>query len=204
MPIEPVRALRRFVFDGVEQRSIVGSPGDTGDAFEALGKGSPGAQVLDVERVLAETRRVGRVGKQVIVHADVERTQSKKRVAFRKKIQVEEQFYRRAFRVAPPAMERVLLSFLGPREIVIAAEPIGNGKIRLQDAPQHFLIKLLLEWFRGLQNGIGIRVFGLQIGDDFGVLFAAKPGVMIDPAVAMQNVLHGFAPGNRGLGNCIC
>jgi hypothetical protein len=27
---------------------------------------------------------------------------------------------------------------------------------------------------------------------------------MIDSAVAMQNVLHGFAPGDRGLANSIC
>src|SRR6267143_2106824 len=107
-------------------------------------------------------------------------------MAFSKKIQVEEQFFPGAFRVAPTAMERVLLSLLGPLEIAIATELVGNGKIRLQDAPEHLLIKLLLEWFRGLQNGIGIRVFGLQIVDDLGVLFAAKPGVMIDPAVAMQ------------------
>jgi len=51
-------------------------------------------------------------------------------------------------------MECVLLSFFGPREIEVATELIGNGKIRLQDAPEHLLIKLLLERFRGLQNGL--------------------------------------------------
>src|SRR5712692_10528176 len=35
VPIEPVRALRRFLFDGVEESAIVGGPGHTGDAFEA-------------------------------------------------------------------------------------------------------------------------------------------------------------------------
>ncbi len=30
MPIEPVRALRRFVLDGVEQRTVVGGPGGAG------------------------------------------------------------------------------------------------------------------------------------------------------------------------------
>src|SRR2546430_2051347 len=39
-------------------------------------------------------------------------------------------------------MERVLFSLCGPCEIEITAQAIRNGKIRLQDAPQHFLIKL--------------------------------------------------------------
>src|SRR5207249_6445150 len=38
VPIQPVRALRRFILDRVEQSSIVGRPRDTGDAFETLGK----------------------------------------------------------------------------------------------------------------------------------------------------------------------
>ena len=56
MPIEPVRALGRFVLDGVEQRTIIGGPGDTGDASESLGKGDPGAQIFDLKHVLAESR----------------------------------------------------------------------------------------------------------------------------------------------------
>jgi len=54
MPIEPVRALRRFVLDGVEQRTVVGGPGGARDAFETFGKGSPSAQVFDLKDVLAE------------------------------------------------------------------------------------------------------------------------------------------------------
>jgi len=110
--------------------------------------------------VLAETRGIGRVGEQVIVLAGPRRNPIQGRNGFCKQIQVEQQFFLRAFRVAPPAMERVLPSFFGPREIEIAAEFIGNGKIRLQDATQHFLIELLLECFRGLQNDIGISVLG--------------------------------------------
>ena len=59
MPIEPVRALGRFVFDGVEQRTIVAGPRDTSDAFELLGKGGPGTQIFDLKHVLAETRSIG-------------------------------------------------------------------------------------------------------------------------------------------------
>ncbi len=76
----------------------------------------------------------------MIVLADFEGTQSKERMAFRKQIQVEQQFFRRAIRIAPPAMERILPSFFGPREVEIPTEFMGNGKIRLQDAPEHLLI----------------------------------------------------------------
>src|SRR5712692_6307476 len=99
-------------------------------------------------------------------------------------------------------MDRVLLSLCGPREIEVAAEPVGNGKIRLLDAPEHFLIELFLEWLGGLQNGMGIGIFGLQIGDDVGVFFAAEPSVMVNPAVTVQKVFYGLAPGDRRLDNC--
>ena len=36
MAIEPVRALGGFVFDGVEERAIVGGPGSAGDALDSL------------------------------------------------------------------------------------------------------------------------------------------------------------------------
>ena len=101
-------------------------------------------------------------------------------------------------------IQRVLQAFKCLCEILVTAKRVGDGKICLLDAAQHFLIKLFLECLGRLENGIGVRVFGLQIGDDFGGFLAAKPGVMIDAAVAMQNVLHGFAPGDRGLENCTC
>src|SRR5207245_11117522 len=109
MPKEPMRALRRFVFDGVEKCAVVGSPGSTGDAFEALGEGFPVAQVFDLKHVLPETRGICRVGEQVVVFTHLEGIQSKKRMAFRKQIQVEQKFFCRAFHVTPPAMDSWLL-----------------------------------------------------------------------------------------------
>ena len=201
MPIQSMRALRRFVFDGVEQSAIIRGPRNAGDAFESLGKRRPRVQVFDLQHVLAETRGIRRIGEQLIVVADLERTQSQKRMAFHEPIQVQQQFLRRVFRVTSPAVERILLPLFRAREIEIASQPVGNGKIRLLDAHQHFLIELLLQRFRGLQNSVGIRVFGLQIVDDFRIFFVAQPGVMIYAAIAMQNVLHRFTAGSRWLGN---
>ncbi len=86
MPIKPVRTLRRFVFNAVEERAIVRSPGDTGDTFEPLREGFPVTQVFDLQHVLPETRGVGGIGKQVVVFTNLEGIQPKKRMAFRKRI----------------------------------------------------------------------------------------------------------------------
>src|SRR5258706_15683346 len=98
MPIEPVRALRCFVLYGVEQRAIVGGPGGTRDALEALGESGPGTQIFDLQHVLAETRSIGRIGEQVVLLADLEEAQSKKRRAFPNQIQAQHQ----SFSPAPP------------------------------------------------------------------------------------------------------
>src|SRR5713226_1540811 len=69
MAIEAVGALGGFVFDSVEERAIVGGPGRTGDALDALGGDFAGAQVLDLQRVLPEAGSVERIGEQEIVVA---------------------------------------------------------------------------------------------------------------------------------------
>ena len=89
MPIEPVRTFRGFVFDGIEEGTIVGGPGNTGDALDTLGKDGPGAQIFHLERELAESRGIGRISEQAIIFTDFQATQSKKRMAFCKQIQVE-------------------------------------------------------------------------------------------------------------------
>ena len=80
--IEAVGALGGFVFHGVEERAIVGGPGGAGDALDAFGKRFAGAEILDLQRVLAEAGGVERVGQQVIVVADVEGAEAEKGVAF--------------------------------------------------------------------------------------------------------------------------
>src|SRR5260370_42699312 len=61
VPIEPVRPLRCFVFDGIEERKIVAGPGDPVHPFETLGAGAPGAPVLACLTLRAQPRRVGRM-----------------------------------------------------------------------------------------------------------------------------------------------
>jgi hypothetical protein len=59
MSIQAIRALGAFVFDGIEQRLMIGSPGDTRNSLEAPGKRFAGAKILQVKRVLTESGRIG-------------------------------------------------------------------------------------------------------------------------------------------------
>ena len=81
--IEPVSALRRRVFNGIKKRAVVRRPSRAGHALHRFGKLSAAPQILDVQRVLPESSGVQRVGKKLVVVANVECPESEKRVALR-------------------------------------------------------------------------------------------------------------------------
>ncbi len=82
MPVQPMRALRCFILDGVKQSAIVRCPGDTRNALESLGKRGRCAQVSDLQHILSETRGVGRISEQLIVFADFKRLHREKGMTF--------------------------------------------------------------------------------------------------------------------------
>src|SRR5271155_4433535 len=94
-------------------------------------------------------------------------------------------------------MHRILLALFRASEIEITAQAVGNAQIRLKDPAEHLLVEHLLKSFGGPQDGIGVRVFRLQIGDYFGVLLLAQPGVMIDATIAVHNGLNRLAARKR-------
>jgi len=48
-----------------------------------------------------------------------------------------------------------------------------------------FLVKLFLERLGGLEDGVGVGIFRVQVSDNFGVFLFAKPGVVVDAAIAV-------------------
>src|SRR5260370_34737975 len=98
-----------------------------------------------------------------------------------KLIEVQQQLFGGTVCIAPPEVKGVLLAFLGAGEVEIAAEQIGDREIRLQDAATHFLVKLFLKSFGGLQYRVRISIFCFQVGDNFGVFFMAEAGGMCAP-----------------------
>ena len=91
-------------------------------------------------------------------------------------------------------MVRILLAFDRFGEVEIAAQAIGNGQVGLKNAPEDLLIELLLEILGGLQNEVGVGVLGLEISQDFRCALVPEPVVVVDAAVAVNDVLDRFTP----------
>ena len=96
-------------------------------------------------------------------------------------------------------MDGVLLALFRAGVIGVAAEKVGDAEVGLLNAAEHFLVEGFLEGLGGFQEGVGEGVFFLEVGGDAGVVFVAEPGVVIHAAVAVDDVLDGFAEGDGGL-----
>ena len=157
-----------------------------------------------MQHVLPVSGRVDRVGQEAIVITDIQRAERQKRVAHRKLIQIQQELFRGTLRLAPAEMERILLALVRAGEIEIAAQAVGNREVGLLNPAKHFLIELFLKLLGRPQDRVRVSVFGFQVGDDIGIFFLAEPSVVVDAAIAMQSVLHGFAPRYRRLGDGVC
>jgi hypothetical protein len=198
-----MRALGDGVFDYVEEVAVVGGPGGGGYAFGAEGKKCAAAEFLDLEGVLAEAGGVGGIGKEMVVVGDVERAEAEEGMAFGEGIQVEEDLVSGARVVGVAKMEGVLLAFDGLGGIEIAAEAVRYGEVGLLDAGEHFMVEGFLKCLGGLEDGVGIGVFRLEMADDFGIFFFAEPGVVINAEVSVNLVLDRTAGRDRRLGRGI-
>ena len=116
-------------------------------------------------------------------------------------VEVEEDAFGRIFRRFA-AIDGVLLTFDGTRVVFVAAEGVGDAEIGLENAAKHFLVELFLEGFGGMEIGGGVVVFGLEIGGDARILFVAEPGVVVDAAIVVDDVLDGLSLGERRVEAC--
>ena len=196
--IELVGTLSGFVFDYIEKGAIVGGPGSAGDALDAERKDRGVLEIFDLESVLAEAGGVRGEGEEGIVVADFEDAEAEEGVAFGEEVEIEEDLLGGVLG-GLAAIDGVLLALDGAGVIFEAAKGVGDAEIGLQDAAEHFLVEAGLEGFGGLEEGVGVGVFGFEIGEDAGILFVAEPGVVVDAAVGVDDVLDGFAEGERGL-----
>ncbi len=83
-------ALLLFVFDGVEERGVVGGPDDRAHALDFSREGFAGFEILDVERVLAEAGGVYGVGEPASVVGDVGGADGEEGVALGELVAVED------------------------------------------------------------------------------------------------------------------
>ena len=115
------------------------------------------------------------------------------------RVEFQQQFLVRAFRITLAIVKRILLALFRAREIQIAAQPVGNGKIGLQDAAQHLLVQILLKALGIAQDGVRVRVFGVEVSNDLGIILVAEPCVIVDEPVPMDDTFHRLTPRNGGL-----
>ncbi len=200
MAVEPVLALGLFVFDGIEEGGVVVGPDEGADALGGVGEGFAGAQVFDVQRVLAETGVVDRVGEQVLVFGDAEAAERHEGMAFGELVAVEDDLFGSIHRSLAAAVDGVLRAFDGARVVVVAGVAVGVGLVGLLDVAQHLAIEGFLEGLGGGHPGVGVGVFGFEIGGDLLGVFVAQPGVIVVEGMAVERMGKGLAAcdGRRG------
>lgn len=79
--IKAMGTLGEGIFDYIEEKAVIGGPGGGGDAFDAEGQEFGSAEILDLQRVLAEPGGVGGIGEEVVVVRDFKRAEAEEGVA---------------------------------------------------------------------------------------------------------------------------
>src|SRR6266849_5650913 len=121
----------------------------------------------------------------MIVITDFERVEPQEGVAFSEGIEIEQKFIGSSIGVKPPQVGRVLFSFFCAREIEITTQAVGNGKIGLQNATEHLVVKRFLKSLRGLQYGVGEGILCFEINNHLGISLFAQPGVVVDATITV-------------------
>ncbi len=188
VPVDPIRALRRFVFHGVEERPVVRGPGHGADLLRDRLQDRSGSEVLHVQGVLAEAGVVGRVGEALAVVAHHVAAEAHELLPFGQLVQVEGDLLGSFEGLRLAAVDRVLLALFRARVVPEGALAVGDVHVRLLDPREHLLVERVLEGDGGLHHRVGVGVLGLQVGRHVGVRLVAQPEVVVHAPVAVDLV----------------
>ena len=97
------------------------------------------------------------------------------------------------------AVDGVLEALLGAGVVPPVAVAVGDGDVSLLDVGEHLLVELFAQAGERRHYGIGVGVFGFEIGGDVGVLFVAEPGVVVDEGDAVEEGFGVVFAGDRGI-----
>ena len=92
-------------------------------------------------------------------------------------------------RAVGAAMNGVLPALLGARVVPPVAVAEGNRDVGLLHVAEHLPVELLAQAGQGRHHGLGIGIFGFEIGGHLGILLVAQPGVVVGEDRAVQKRL---------------
>ncbi len=205
-PPQLVRPLGDLVLGDVEQRLVVVRPLDRCHPLGGIGMGTAGDERLDVQRVLPEAGRVGRIRQQVPVVAHLDRAEADELEPFRHLVLVEHHELGRVRAVGAvgrhrlAAVQRVLLPLDGPRVVVELPVPLRHVEIGLLDAGQHFLVERVTEWGEARRHRLRVGVLGLEVLRHLGIGLLAKPEVRVVHGLTVPDLRVVDALGHRRRG----
>ncbi|MNS81701.1 hypothetical protein D3C72_1154180 [compost metagenome] len=200
---QAVRALGGGVFLRQHQGGIVRRPGQGRDSRHGIAQQLARLQILDMQFVLAETRRVGSVGQQLFIRADGKRAYGKEFVAFGQLILIEQDFFKRlrivgaALADRTAAVNRVLLARFRARVIVEIALARRHGQVHFLHASLHFRSHLVGQRLDRGRDGGRVGIFRIQVIDHGRIALLLQPAVVVRDDCAVARFLPGRLGGDR-------
>ena len=182
----------RIVFHIQHGAVVVGPHHVPGRAGEDIGQHLPAAQVLEADDVLATTHIIIGPGQQLVVLADLHRANAEIALAGRHLVHVQQDFLGRLHVALATCVDRVILAGLVTGVIPISPFACRHAGIVLLDARDDFLVQRVLQRFQRRKHLVGIRVFGLQIGQHRLVLalVIAQPVIIIVAGSTKRRLDH--------------
>jgi hypothetical protein len=155
---------------------------------DRLGKLAPELEVAHPELVALVAVQVHEVREEPVIGRRLERAEAEVVAAGGEIVLVEHDLLGRVERLAPPAMDRVLLAGLGARVVPPPVHLLGHGEVGLLDPAEHLVVELPLELRRRRHERRGPRILGLEIGAHLRVLTVAEPLPVVRPRIAVMEM----------------
>lgn len=187
---------------GVEEGLIVEGPDrglGEGGVGDLVGEDFAGGQVLDVDGVAVGAVGVFFPGIEVAVGGNGGSAEGVAVAGSGAFVEVEEDGFG-SFGIGFAAEEAVVFAF----DVAAVVEPVAfavrDGDVFADNAGFEFSDDFSAQRIEGGEDGIGVLVFGLEVGQDGGVFAVAQPVVVVGPvdAVSAQGVGAFFGDGGWG------
>ena len=200
MPPDLVRTHRRVGPD-VEEGRVVGGPGRAVvNALDDVPQVLAGVEVPEAELVQLRSVDVGRIGEEIFVRAPLDVAELEVVVAFRELVGVENDLLGGVHRPTAPAVDLVVEAFHRPGVGQPTLEQGRRGGVRLLDPPDDLAVQTFLEVACARRHGVGIGIFGFEVGDHLRVVLVTQPVVGVDASVPIGLEDLGTHGGDRRAG----